>query len=54
MATVKIEQFHGIAPRIHPSLLGDGMAVIAHNCRLKNGKIVLVNARPSGMTLYLR
>lgn len=40
MATVKIEQFHGIAPRIHPSLLGDGMAVIAANLRLKNGKLV--------------
>ena len=40
MATVKIEQFHGISPRTHPSLLADGMAVTAHNCRLKNGKLV--------------
>lgn len=40
MAGVKIDQFHGIYPRIHPSLLGDGMAVTAHNCRLKNGKLV--------------
>lgn len=39
MATIKIDQFHGIAPRVHPSLLGDGMAVTAHNCRLKSGKI---------------
>lgn len=40
MATVKIEQFCGIAPRTHPTLLADGMAVTAHNCRLKNGKLV--------------
>lgn len=40
MAVVKIEQFHGIAPRIHPSLLGEGMAVTAHNVKLKNGKLV--------------
>lgn len=40
MATIKIDQFHGISPRTHPSLLADGMAVTAHNCRLKNGKLV--------------
>lgn len=40
MATVKIDQFHGISPRTHPSLLADGMAVTAHNCRLKSGKLV--------------
>jgi hypothetical protein len=40
MATIKIEQFHGIMPRTHPSLLADGMAVTAHNCRLKSGKLV--------------
>lgn len=40
MATVKIDTFHGIAPRLHPSLLADGMAVTAHNCRLKTGKLV--------------
>lgn len=40
MATIKIDQFHGIQPRVHPSLLADGMAVEAHNCRLKNGKLV--------------
>ena len=38
--TVKIDKFGGIAPRLHPSLLSDGMAVTAHNCRLKNGKLV--------------
>lgn len=40
MATVKIDTFHGIAPRQHPSLLADGMAVTAHNCKLENGKLV--------------
>lgn len=40
MATIKINQFHGISPRTHPSLLSDGMAVEAHNCRLKSGKLV--------------
>lgn len=38
--TVKIDNFHGISPRTHASLLADGMAVTAHNVRLKNGKIV--------------
>lgn len=37
---LKIDNFHGIQPRLHPTLLGDGMAVRAHNCRLKNGKLV--------------
>jgi hypothetical protein len=40
MATVKIETFGGISPRIHPTLLADGMAVTAHNCSLKTGKLV--------------
>lgn len=40
MATVKTETFGGIAPRIHPTLLPEGMAVTAHNCRLKTGKLV--------------
>lgn len=40
MATVKIDTFGGIAPRQHPTLLADGMAVAAHNCRLKTGKLV--------------
>ena len=37
---IRIDNFHGIQPRLHPSLLGDGMAVRAHNCRLKSGKLV--------------
>lgn len=37
---LKIDNFHGMQPRLHPSLLGKGMAVRAHNCRLKNGKLV--------------
>lgn len=40
MATVKIDTFHGIAPLTHPSLLADGMAVTAHNCKLETGKLV--------------
>lgn len=40
MATVKIDTFGGIAPRQHPTLLADGMAVTAHNCRLKTWKLV--------------
>lgn len=40
MVTVKIDNFGGIAPRQHPTLLADGMAVTAHNCRLKTGKLV--------------
>ncbi len=37
---LKIETFGGIQPRQHPTLLADGMAVTAHNCRLKRGKLV--------------
>lgn len=40
MATVKIDSFGGIAPRMHPTIISDGMAVTAHNCRLKSGKLV--------------
>lgn len=39
MATVKIDAFGGISPRRHPTQLADGMAVTAHNCRLKTGKL---------------
>lgn len=39
MATIRIDQFHGISPRTHPTLLADGMATVAHNCRLKSGKL---------------
>lgn len=38
--TIRVDNFHGIQPRLHPTLLADGMAVTAHNCRLKNGKLV--------------
>ena len=38
--TLKIDNFHGMQPRLHPSLLSAGMAVRAHNCRLKSGKLV--------------
>lgn len=37
---IRIDNFHGIQPRLHPTLLGDGMATRAHNCRLKSGKLV--------------
>lgn len=39
MATVKIDRFGGMMPRVAPSLLPDGMATVAHNCRLKSGKL---------------
>lgn len=37
---VRIGNFHGIQPRVSPSLLGSGMAQTAFNCRLKSGKLV--------------
>lgn len=40
MATVKLDKFGGIMPRLHPSFLPDGSATVAHNCRLKSGKLV--------------
>ena len=46
---LKIDNFHGIQPRVHPSLLADGMAVKAHNCRLKSGKLVPLR-KPSTVT----
>ena len=52
---LKIDNFHGIQPRLHPTLLGDGMAVRAHNCRLKNGKLVPLRepAVATRATIYL-
>lgn len=52
---VRIDNFHGIQPRLHPSLLADGMAVRAHNCRLKNGKLVPLRqpAKVSNITTHL-
>lgn len=40
MATITIDNFGGIAPRVHPTLLSSNMAVRAHNCLLKSGKLV--------------
>lgn len=40
MATIKIDRFGGIQPRVHPSMLADGMAITAHNVKLKSGKLV--------------
>lgn len=54
MATIKIDQFHGIAPRIDPSLLADGMAVTAHNCRLKTGKLVPLRQPSAVRTIPVR
>lgn len=39
MPTIKIDSFSGIMPRVHPTLLPDGCAVKAHNCRLQSGKL---------------
>lgn len=39
MPTIKIDSFSGIMPRVHPTLLPDGCAVKAHNCRLHSGKL---------------
>lgn len=52
---IRIDSFHGIQPRLHPSLLGDGMAVRAHNCRLKNGKLVPLRqpSKTVGITTHL-
>lgn len=42
MATLRFEQFGGLIPRTHPTLLPRGCATVAHNCKLKNGKLVPV------------
>ena len=39
MPTIKTDSFSGIMPRVHPTLLPDGCAVKAHNCRLYSGKL---------------
>lgn len=49
MPTVKIDSFSGIMPRVHPTLLPDGCAVKAHNCRLTSGKLSPVR-KPSQVT----
>lgn len=55
MATIRIDQFHGISPRTHPTLLADGMATVAHNVKLKNGKLVPLRQPSilSGISLIL-
>lgn len=40
MPTIKIDQFAGIMPRVHPTMLPDSCATVAHNCILKSGKLV--------------
>lgn len=50
MATISIDNFGGIAPRIHPTLLGANMATRAHNCILKSGKLVPIK-QPSQTAL---
>lgn len=39
MATLRINQFRGIAPAISPKLLGQNYATIAHNTLLRDGKL---------------
>ncbi|MBO7687126.1 MAG: hypothetical protein J6V72_12115 [Kiritimatiellae bacterium] len=53
--TIKLDTFHGIAPRIHPTLLGEGMATTAHNVKLKSGKLVPLRkpSRAPAFTEYL-
>jgi hypothetical protein len=40
MPTIQLNNFGGIIPRIHPTLLPQNCATKAHNCILKNGKLV--------------
>ena len=40
MPTIQINNFGGIVPRIHPTLLPANCATKAHNCVLKSGKLV--------------
>lgn len=40
MPTIRTQRFGGIVPRLHPTLLPDEGATLAHNCVLFNGKIV--------------
>lgn len=55
MATIKIDSFSGIMPRVHPTLLPDSCAVKAHNCRLKSGKLSPVRepSQVSGIRIRL-
>lgn len=55
MPTIKIENFKGIIPAIHPSLLPAGCAIVAHNCRIKTGKLIPIRqpVKISGNTIWL-
>lgn len=55
MPTIKIDQFAGILPRVHPTLLPDECAVKAHNCVLKSGKLVPLKqpAKVEGMKIRM-
>lgn len=37
---IKLDQFKGVAPKIAPELLADGLAQIARNCKLDSGNII--------------
>jgi len=55
MAAIKIDTFAGIIPRSYPTLLPDGCAVKAHNCRLQSGKLSPLRqaSRVTGIRSYL-
>lgn len=55
MPTIKTDQFAGIVPRMAPTLLPDSAALIAHNCRLKSGKVepVLMPQIATGFRMVL-
>lgn len=40
MAGLKLDQFKGVAPKIAPELLADGLAQIARNAKLDSGNII--------------
>lgn len=46
---IRVDRFGGIQPRLHPSLLANGMAVRARNVKLKSGKLVPLR-QPARMT----
>ena len=54
MPTIAIDNFGGIAPRMHPTLLGETMATRAHNCLLKSGKLVPIHQPKKVLDMPLR
>ena len=56
MASPTFKQFGGIRPAVHPTLLGDSDATVAHNCRLTDGKVepLFDSSVVSGMRLFGR